>query len=412
MIEHFFSDPETMQRLQAGPLGPHMEAFAEQLLKQGYARSTGHNKIWLAGHLSRWLDRCGLRVEQLDEQRFKEFRKHLGKRLGDWSRRLGTLNVLLRQLRETGLVPTPPVENKSNIFDQIEQEFAQYLAQERGLAHATIAGALRAVRRFLHEQYGKGPADFGTLTSGDVTRFMLRYIRDRGSAPARTLASYLRGFFRFLYQRGDTASDFAAALPRIARWRLSSIPKFLEPEEVERLLDTCDRNTTTGRRDYTVLLLLARLGLRGGEVVNLMLEDIRWVSGEIVVRGKSAREDRLPLPQDVGEALATYVRHGRPQCTSRRVFIRARAPYQGFSSPVAVCDIVRRALSRAGLNPDFKGAHLLRHSLATRMLRTGKSMAEIGEILRHQLPNTTEIYAKVDLGALHALAQPWKGAKP
>ena len=411
MIEHFFSDPETLQRLRAGPLGPHMDAFAELLLKQGYARSTGHSRIWLAGHLSRWLARRRLRVEQLDEQKFKDFRRYLGKRLGDWSRRLGTLSVLLRQLRALGLVPTPSVENESNIFHQIEQEFAQYLAQERGLARATIAGALRAVRRFLHEQYGEGPVDFGALTSRDVTRFVSRYIRDRGSAPARTLASYLRGFFRFLYQRGDTVCDLAAALPRIARWRLSNIPKFLEPEEVERLLDTCDRSTPTGQRDYTVLLLLARLGLRGGEVANMMLEDIRWAAGEIVVRGKSAREDRMPLPQEVGEALATYLRYSRPRCMSRRVFIRARAPYQGFSSPVAVCDIVRRALSRAGLNPDFKGAHLLRHSLATHMLRTGSSMAEIGEILRHQLPNTTEIYAKVDVDALRALAQPWKGAK-
>jgi site-specific recombinase XerD len=225
------------------------------------------------------------------------------------------------------------------------------------------------------------------------------------------MATYLRSFFRFLYQRGDTTGDFAAALPMIAYWRLSNIPKFLEPEEVERILDNCDRSTITGQRDYTVLLLLARLGLRGGEVANMVPDDIHWAAGEIVVRGKSAREDRMPLPQDVGGALATYLRHGRPRCTSRRVFIRARAPYQGFSSPVAVCDIVRRALSRAGLNPGFKGAHLLRHSLATHMLRKGNSLAEIGEVLRHQLPNTTEIYAKVDLGALRALAQPWKGAK-
>jgi integrase len=155
------------------------------------------------------------------------------------------------------------------------------------------------------------------------------------------------------------------------------------------------------------LLLLARLGLRAAEVVHMTLEDIDWDAGELVIRGKARREDRLPLPIDVGRALAGYLRHGRPRCGSRRVFIRVKAPHQGFSSSVAVCDVVRRALSRASLNPPFKGAHLLRHSLATRMLRSGASMTEIGQVLRHRLANTTEIYAKVDVVALRALAEPW-----
>ena len=193
----------------------------------------------------------------------------------------------------------------------------------------------------------------------------------------------------------------------VVKAKLASLPTYLSAAQVQKVLDGCDRATAMGRRDYAILLLLARLGLRAAEVVHMMLEDIDWDAGELVIRGKSRREDRLPLPEDVGKALAEYLRDGRPRCSSRRVFIRLSAPHQGFSSSVAICDVVRRALSRAGLNPAFKGAHLLRHSLATRMLRGGASMAEIGQILRHRLASTTEIYAKVDLTALRALAEPW-----
>ena len=183
------------------------------------------------------------------------------------------------------------------------------------------------------------------------------------------------------------------------------------PEQVERLLKTCNRATPAGRRDYAVLLLLARLGLRAGEVVHMEFDDLDWESGELMVRGKSVRQDRLPIPKDVGAALAAYICDGRPRCSSRRVFLRLKAPQQGFTSSVAICDIVRRALVRAGLHPGRKGSHLLRHSLATTMLRGGASLAEIGEILRHQLPSTTEIYAKVDVASLRALALPWQGGE-
>jgi site-specific recombinase XerD len=174
-------------------------------------------------------------------------------------------------------------------------------------------------------------------------------------------------------------------------------------------LQNCDRCTAIGQRDYAVLILLARLGLRAGEVVAMTLDDIDWEAGLITIRGKGARHDQLPIPQDVGEALATYLRHGRPPCDTRRVFIRARAPHRGFSSSVAIADIVRRALTRAGLDPIRKGAHLLRHSLATKMLQQGACLAEIGQILRHSTQNTTEIYTKVDLAALSELSQPWPG---
>jgi site-specific recombinase XerD len=226
------------------------------------------------------------------------------------------------------------------------------------------------------------------------------------------MVSALRSFFRFLLQRGEIATDLAACVPAVADWRLSTIPKYLGAEEVERLLSSCDRCTGIGRRDHAILLLLARLGLRASEVVVMELDDIDWRAGEIAVRGKGPQHDRLPLLQEVGEALTTYLRRDRPSVSTRRVFVRVRAPLRGFAGPVAISTIVRRAIQRADLRGLGKGvaAHLLRHSLATGLLRDGASMAEIGEVLRHRTPATTEIYAKVDIRSLRSLAQPWPGS--
>jgi site-specific recombinase XerD len=221
------------------------------------------------------------------------------------------------------------------------------------------------------------------------------------------MVTALRSFLRFLLQRGEIDVDLAASVLTVADWRLSTVPKYLAAEEIERLLEALDRGTSTGRRDYAILLLLARLGLRAGEVVALELEDIDWRAGELNVRGKGLRHDRLPLLSEVGEALAAYLHTDRPKSPTRRVFLCMKAPCRGLAGPSTVTTIVRRALERAGLHPPTKGAHLLRHSLATGMLNHGASMAEVRELLRHRASATTEIYAKVDFSALRALAQPW-----
>jgi integrase/recombinase XerD len=228
-----------------------------------------------------------------------------------------------------------------------------------------------------------------------------------GCRRAQLMTTAFRSFFRFLFQSGELQADLSAAVPTVADWRLSTIPKYLLPNEVDRLVASCDRQTSTGRRDYAILLLLARLGLRAGEIVGLQLDDVDWRAGEILVRGKGLLHDRMPLPVDVGQALTSYLRTDRPVCKTCRVFVCTKAPRSGFAGPSTVTTIVRRALDRAGLNPIFKGAHLLRHSLATTMLRSGASMGEIGEVLRHRIPSTTEIYAKLDFEGLRSLAQPW-----
>jgi site-specific recombinase XerD len=222
-------------------------------------------------------------------------------------------------------------------------------------------------------------------------------------------ATVLRSFLGFLYQHGKVAINLAAAVPAVPVWRLSELPRFLESEAVEKLLKCSDQGGEHGSRDYAVLLLLARLGLRASEIVNLNLEDLNWESSELLVKGKGGRIDRLPLMRDAGQALANYLQNWRPKCSVRSVFIRLKAPRRGFSSSAGVDFIVAQALTRANLHPANRGAHVLRHSLATRMLRSGASLTEIGEVLRHQQCQTTEIYAKVDFASLRALAQPWPG---
>lgn len=267
---------------------------------------------------------------------------------------------------------------------------------------------LLIVRRLLTEHFGNKRLRLQDLRPADLHRFILREGQRVSRTHARVTVTALRSFLRFLHQRGAIKADLAAALPGVAHWRFSHLPKSLSPEQVEQLLHSCDRSTPSGQRDYAILLLLARLGLRGGEVLAMTLDDLDWQQGEIVVHGKGQRLERLPLPRDVGAALVSYLRHVRPACSTRHVFIRLNAPLRGLRL-TAICCVVRRALKRAGLNPDFKGAHLLRHSLATSMLHRGPSLGEIGQLLRHMQPTTTQIYAKVDIKALRGIALPWMG---
>jgi site-specific recombinase XerD len=223
------------------------------------------------------------------------------------------------------------------------------------------------------------------------------------------MTSALRSFFRYTRYRGEVALDLAAAVPVVPNWSMSSIPRAISADQVHRLLVSIDRRTATGRRDYAILLLLARLGLRSSEVAFLELDDIDWNTGTLNVRGKSSRLNEFPLPQEVGKAIAAYLRDGRPPSTSRRVFLRAKAPIRGFRGASGVGSIVRHSLKRSGVKAPTYGAHQFRHGLATEMLRQGASLGEIGDVLGHRHPQTTKIYTKVDLAALRTLALPWPG---
>ncbi len=393
-----------------GPLVIHIDGFAALLGSEGYTPRTVHDKCELVGDLSRWLDRRGLLQDALDEGHLSHF--HAARRRQGHVRRgeVATGQQLLRYLRDLGRVRTPPPGTDRTPLGDLTQDFGRYLSSERGLSPATLNNYLPIVGRFLIERFGSNAMRLDELHPVDIHRFIVRHVQTGSRRSAQLVVTALRSFLRFLQQRGAIATDLARGVPGVANWRLSHLPKSLPPEQVERMLAFCDRGTSVGQRDYAILLFLARLGLRAGEVVALTLDDLDWEKGEIVVRGKGQRLGRLPLPTDVGAALANYLRYVRPACSTRRVFIRMRAPLRGLVGPVAIDCVVRRALKRAGLNPEFKGAHLLRHSLATDLLRRGASLTEIGQLLRHSQPTTTQIYAKVDIAALRTIGLPWPGA--
>ncbi len=390
-------------RWHSGPLALYVDAFSRRISELGYARSTRQEKLRVVADFGRWLARRRLVVADVDEHVVVEYRGRSCRR-GDST----TFVDLLESLRSAGVVPRPAPATVECPRERVVLEFGRYLVEERALSQASLNNSLPFVRGFLAQRFGAGPVVLGDLRAPDVTQFLLRKVHSVGPGRAKLMVGALRSFFRFLRWRGDITIDLASTVPRVADWRLSSLPKSLPAGDVKRLIMSCHRATVTGQRDYTVLLLLARLGLRAGEVVAMTLDDIDWEAGELRVRGKGGREDRLPIPRDVGRAMASYLRQGRPRdCTTRRFFVRRHAPLRGFANSMAVCTIVKRALERAGIASPRKGAHLLRHSLATELLRRGASLAEIGELLRHRLVDTTAIYAKVDLVALRALAQPW-----
>ena len=411
-MEQLFVGAETARALHAGPLGGQVDSFVEVLHSRDYARSSIQAKVLVLSQLSRWLELRGLGLRDVDRRRIREFLRWHRRKHGTHRGVETTIVQLLGHLRTTGTLPPAPVTVARGASAQVEEQYATYLREQRGLSRATLANYIPLVHRFLVDRLGKGLVGLGQLRADDAPRFVLRHAHAMSPGRAKLLVTALRSFLRFLHLRGETATNLAPSVPTVADWRLAQLPKFIPVEDVHRLLRACDRRTATGRRDYAVLLLLARLGLRAGEVVQMTLDDINWDGGEVTVRGKGGRHDRLPIPDDVGKALVEYLRRDRAACTSRRVFICAKAPRRGFSSSGAICTIVRRAIDRAGIATPTKGAHLLRHSLATDLLRRGASLAEIGELLRHRSPDTTALYAKVDFASLREIAQPWPGDAP
>jgi len=409
MTDQFFRDFQTASFLHEGPLGVYVDAFAALLQEQGYSAQSARIQTRLVADLSRWLRRQGLAARDLSPERLRSYLKHrkhyLHPNRGDAS----ALQRVLSLLRAVGVVDQERPRPLKGPRERIEKDFEQYLSQERGLSHATTVNYLPFVHQFLFERFGSERIQLSKLCAADIIDFVQRHAHDFSFGRTKLMVSALRSFLRHLRHRGKITTDLAACVPCVPNWSFTSLPKFLLPGQVQQVLDHCDRQTETGKRDYAILLLLARLGLRAGEVVSLTLDDIDWDASLLTVRSKGGRWTQLPLPADVGDALACYLQYGRPRCSSRRVFIRSRAPRVGFANSVAICSLVEIALIRAGVDSPRKGAHLFRHTLATEMLRRGASLTEIGELLRHRHPNTTMIYAKVDLTALRGLALPWPG---
>jgi integrase/recombinase XerD len=313
-------------------------------------------------------------------------------------------------LRRRGIVPREKIPpRRLTPTEQVVHTFQRYLRKQRMLAEVTVIYYVTFVRKFLVDRFGDGPVKLSCLSAGDVVRFVQRQAPRLHLKRAKLLTTALRSFLQYARYRGEVRCDLANAVPTVANWSMPSVPRAIPADAVLRLLASINRRTAIGCRDYAILLLLARLGLRAGEVVRLKLEDIDWNAGSISVQGKGDQHSVLPLPAEVGSAIVTYLRRGRPRCSTRHVFLRTTAPIRGLRGPASIAYVVQQNLARAGIQAPTNGAHQFRHALATEMLHHGASLAEIGDVLRHRSPETTRIYTSIDLDSLRTLALPWPG---
>ena len=387
-----------------GPLAPWATGMAERLVTLGYAPTTRVGQLQLAARFSRFLNARGLTVADLNVGVVEEFFADLHANHGSSWPTPKAFVWLVEYLNDVGIAMAglPGVESPE---DEVIGRFRRYLLDERALARRTVIGQERTVRLFLAAHPAAALHD---LDAGDVIRFVTGRCRDLSTRSAERLVNGLRSFLRFALVEGLITVPLANAVPSVARWSVAGLPRSLSRREVAALLASCDRRRPMGRRDYAILVLLARLGLRAAEVAVLRLDDIDWRAAQIVVRGKGRTEELLPLPPDVGSAIAAYLRRGRPRRPEREVFLRMNAPLRGLT-PEGVSEVVRAASERAGLG-SF-GAHRLRHTAGTELLRAGASLSEVAQVLRHRSVATTAVYAKVDHVALRELAVPWPGAQ-
>jgi integrase/recombinase XerD len=386
-----------------GPLELYVSGFADELARLGYTSSTRRLQLGLVAHFSRWLAGCELKAGAVTSATIHGYlvtRRAAGYRAFRSPKALAPLLVYLRGL---GVVPPEPVKVLWGIEMALDR-FRSYLLTERGVKVKVAAGYVDSVRPFVAAHAIGGAVEVADLSATDVTAFLVAQSRRLAPKTMQRLASALRALLRFWHLDGMVSVSLADAVPRVA-YRQTGLPKGLPPAQVNALLASCDLGVRTGYRDLAILTLLARMGLRAGEVAGLQLDDVDWRHGEIMLRSKGNRCDRLPLPVDAGQVLADYLRAARPaDALDRSVFVRVNAPHRGLTS-TGVTQVVNAAAHRAGLGTIY--AHRLRHSTATSMLAAGAPLAEIGQLLRHRSALTTAVYAKVDTEALRKLARPW-----
>ncbi|MGD0235025.1 MAG: site-specific integrase [Syntrophorhabdales bacterium] len=411
MLEHFCRNHKWIQELREGPHGSLLEGFAKELRQMGYEKITAQHRIRAAGHLLHWMEREGIPISDVTESLLERFHKHLERcrcpGFGPIRSDLFTGDRLfLDYLRSTGSLTSSVEPNRD---PPLLVAFRQWMKQVRGVCDRTLYHYGFSIRALL-ARLGEDPSRFDAQR---LRQFVLETSRYSGRGAAKMCTKALHMFLRFLVSEGQCAANLEAAIPVLAHWRLSSLPRYLLPEDVERVVTSPDPSTPVGRRDRAILLLLARMGLRAGDIIKLRLGDIDWEEAKIRVCGKGCRLTYLPLTQEVGDAVVDYLKTGRPQTDTEVLFLRARAPFRGLGAHNTVSTIVAQAMRRAGVTCPSRGAaHVLRHSAATAMLRHGASLQEIATVLRHRSIETTQIYAKVDVTALQRIAQVWPEVQP
>ncbi len=403
-INSYYTRPWIFKRYCIGPIAPHLVPFSKFLEEQGYSYATGQRYVREVGHLSRWLDRQGGNITELSDEiigtylcyRYQGNQVHVKNR---------PYRLLFDYLQQAGIACMP--KTVVSPLDICIAGYQEHMVKNQGLAKETIRKRIQIARNFLLFQFGEQSLDFSDLLPHHIEQFFLNRSTHCNTTTLKTETSALLCFLRFLQFSGHISSYLVDSVPTVASWRHMTIPEFLTSDEIKILIQNCECETPKGQRDIAILLLLIRLGLRAIEICRLTLDDIDWNAGIINILGKSGKQDSLPLLHDVGKAISNYLCSGRPQCSTRYVFVRTMAPYRPLACSSSVANVVRNALIRANINPVGKGSHLLRRSLATMMLHKGASLAEIGQILRHQNHDTTAIYAKVDHGRLRPLTREW-----
>lgn len=390
--------------LVTGPLAPFAEAYGAELRARGYTALSTVDKLRQVARLSGWLEERGLSAAQLSDERIGQFMVLQRARWRDRSRQSRrALTYLQDVLADVGVLVVEELAQPSSPADLVLASFKRYLLTERGMAAGSVSVYVRQARCFLDTL---APAvELLDLTPAMVSNAVLGVAKSGRSVSATQLfVSGLRSFLQFCFVEDLAGADLSQAALLVTGRRRSMLPKGISRGDATALLGSCDRRTAVGRRDYALILLMLRLGLRRGEVAAMTLDDINWTAGELAVRGKGGRLDRLPLPTDVGQAIAAYLRHGRPSCDRREVFLRARAPHAPIE-PRSVGSAVQRACRRAQITEI--GAHRLRHTLACQMVAADVPLRRIGQVLRHRSLQSTAIYARVDVDRLRRLARPW-----
>lgn len=395
---------KVMRSIVRGPLAEHVAGFAAELLGQGYTLTSAEQHVCFIAHVDRWLLAEGLGVEAMSAATLERYLAE--RRAAGYVeyRSMKAFGPVLEFLASRGaLRPAEPVA--LDAVDELLGRYRDYLLVERGLSTGTAVGYVHLARRFVLTRVRDDQLDLAGLGPADAIEFALACCPGQARGTAKLLVTAIRSLLGWLHLTGVIPVPLASAVPTVAGWKLAGVPQTLTPVQLGALMACSDRRTPTGRRDHAIVLLLARLGLRAGEVARLGLDDIDWRAGELRIVGKGNRAECLPLPADVGAAITAYLRDGRPaSADGRTVFIRVHAPHRALTAG-GVGNVVNAAGIRAGIG--HVHAHQLRHSAATAMLRAGSPLAEVGQVLRHRSPSSTAIYAKVDRDALLTLARPW-----
>jgi len=412
-MDRSYESAFALVRPAGGPVSEHLGAFVTSLIAKQYAVACVYIKTQQAVAFDRWLDKHRVALADLDECLIARYqrrysRRRRARRLDTRRRELCVVAQLLHFLREQGVCKWPhPVAVPA---DDTAIGFGRYLQDERGLTETTIRTFTTEAQQFLKARFASGQVHLRRVRPAEVIAFVQAQSKHRKPAVMKSVVTALRSFFRYAQYRGEVGAALVASVPSVASWVVTPpLPSAISPEHAKHAIESCDRGTAVGRRDRAVLLLLARLGLRACEIIRLMLDDIDWDNGYLKVHGKGRHECLLPLPADVGDAIAAYLKDGRRISEDRHLFQRSQAPIRGLKGSSAIFSIVNYAIRRAKVDAPHRGTHQFRHALAVNMLKRGASLPEIGEVLRHRSPESTAIYARVDIQALRELALAWPG---